>query len=150
MKKLLFLLIAATMFAASASAQTDPISLHRQQTSTDTIHTLETQHAAYATFVPRLADTEHVSARNYTFNGHYLGVLTVADSHDTIVLHHANYSAGQIMLFTSQDASTTDTVNFIPDAGSINGASVYHFTGTPYKSAAIFYDGANYFLLNKQ
>lgn len=148
MKKLLFLLIAATMFAASATAQYDPISLDLARKHQDTTNTLLTQFKAANTYTPMDITASYIqtiSAHYDTVTGNdYLHVVT-ASRLDSIKLKRSNYDTGQMLKFICTNASNDSTL-FIPNAGTINGDSTFWWTGT-YKNLTLWFDGTNYWKL---
>ena len=142
------LLIAATLFTASASAQDDPVSIRRKYEGTDSVETLLSQHAAKNTYTPLAVGTWHkqtISAHYDTATGRYLTVVT-ATRLDSIKLKTSLYTSGQILKFICTNSSNDSTL-LLPSTGNINGDSVsWWWTGT-YKNLELYFDGTNYWKL---
>lgn len=150
MKKAILMLLAATMIAATATAQNDPISIDLARRKQDTANSILSQFKAkntYVSLVLTAGNIQTISAHKDTVTGKLLTVIT-ASRLDTVKLKRSLYSAGQVLEFVCT-ASANDSTKFLPDAGTINGASTYWFTGT-YKAMKLYFDGTNYFILNKQ
>ena len=145
MKKLTtLLLIAATMMAATAKAQYDPISLNRQRMGLDTSSSLLTQYAAKNTYLPLVltsGNIQTISAHYDTVSGKYLTVVTAARL-DSIKLKSTLYTTGQLLKFICTTSSNDSTL-ILPSSGNINGAASLWWTGT-YKNLLLWFDGTNY------
>lgn len=148
MKKIAtILLIAASMFAATAKAQNDPMAVYLASKGQDTINSLLTQFAAQNTYLPLVLaarNKQTISAHYDTVTGKYFTVVT-ASRLDSIKLKTSLYSSGAILRFLCTTSSNDSTL-ILPSSGNINGASTLWWTGT-YKTLNLYYDGTNYWKL---
>lgn len=163
MKKVLFAALFAVL-AFSVSAQTrflsNPIYPNLKAYSTGgsypavwnaTTNYLErqtdsTMYTRTKAIVPSTA-VQTASHANDTLTGKYLTVVT-ASRKDTLTFKTTLYTTGQVLEILCTNASN-DSTYVKTTTGNINGASTYWFTGT-YKAAKIYFDGTNYWILNKQ
>ena len=155
MKKLAILILLAASVATTAQAQNgpvnyDPISVGLRTKGADTVYSLLTQAYAKTLYTPlalSAGNIQTITRSRDTVSGKYLTVLT-ASRKDTVNLYRTKYTAGQVLNILCTNSANDSTV-IIPTAGTINGAATYWFNGA-YKAASLYYDGTNYFILNKQ
>lgn len=176
MKNILFLLCLGIGFASFAQGPTtngtiltDPISVHKRQTGTDTSSQLATMSWVSRNYPslnftnnltglqlingPHAYGTEIASTHVYTVHGTYPVVTVTAATNDTLFFQHSKLASGQIisLLTTSNPCQLT---NIFLDTGNVQGSpatstpySWNQATATPYKAMTLRYDGANLWIL---
>lgn len=117
------------------------VTTHRLETLTDSTVYFRTK-----SIIPTSARQTAASAHD-TVLGKALTVVT-ASRLDTLTFRTSLYASGQVMDFICTNAAN-DSTYVKTTSGNINGASTYWLAGT-YKAMRIYFDGTNYWILNKQ
>lgn len=117
------------------------VTTHNLETLTDSTLYLRTK-----SIIPTTG-RQTASHANDTVVGKSLTVIT-ASRLDTLTMRTSLYTSGQVMDFICTNASN-DSTYVKTTSGNVNGAATYWLTGT-YKALRLYFDGTNYWILNKQ
>jgi hypothetical protein len=152
MKQLIMITIFLIGLSLAASAQNgpvnyDPIAVALRNKHQDTTYSLLTQYQASQLYRTISQPKEVAAAHNYTVTGAPL-VYISATNNDTVNLVRGDYVKNQIIQFVRTNSSNDSTV-FLPDYGTINGATSYKCKGY-YTGLILVMDSTNYWTLSNQ